>query len=310
MSFVAVAVGTAAVGIGASVYGGMQQADAAKAGSEAQVNALRSSNNISAAGVRDALAYLDPYRQYGLNAGASLQAALYSPEQRGQQVQSQRIGLQGEVDRLKAAMPAWVPHDKNDYKFRYPAYEQEAALATAKLKDAQSKLDTFEKQAAAMPQAGSGPKIQESPWYQFQADLLNRSMDRRESALGLSGSGAALEERRQGLIALGATETENQFNRLSHIYDVGANASAAGASAITGNASVQANNAVQVGNAQAQGLAGVASANANMANGVANSITGAVGSGLNYQMFNNLVKSNQNYGPRAQVRDPVMGTGY
>lgn len=298
MAFVAIAIGgAAAVGAGASIYSGMLGADAAKEGSEAQVNALRDASRTSQAGTRDALAYLDPFRQYGLNAGASLQQALYSPEQQQQQVTQQRIALQGEVDRIKANMPQWTPAGEDDYKHRYPAYAQENALAHFKLKDAQAKLDTFEKQSAAMPQGGQGPQIQESPWYQFQADLLNRSQDRAFAARGLTGSGFEAEERRRGLIELGAGETERQFGRIKGLYDIGANATVAGANAITGNATNIANNQIGVGQAQAQGIMGVAGANANMANGIANSVTGAVGAGLNYKQFQSLINANKPAAP-------------
>ena len=297
MSFVAAGVaigGAAVIGGGASIYSGMLQADAAKEGSEAQVNAFNQASLTSQAGTRDALAYLDPFRQYGLNAGVSLQQALYSPEQQQQQVNQQRIALQGEVDRLTAALPVWQPHGEEDYKYRYPAHEQAYAIADAKLKDAQSKLATFEKQAAAMPQGSAqGPKIQESPWYQFQADLLNRSQDRAFAARGLTGSGFEAEERRRGLIELGAGETERQFSRLKGLYDVGANTSTVGANAITGNATNIANNQIGVGQAQAQGIAGVANAQSNMVSGVANSITGAIGTGLNYMQFQNLLTANK-----------------
>jgi hypothetical protein len=291
----------AAIGVGASVYAGQEQAGAARDASGALVGAANQASVTSVAAQRDALAYLDPYRQYGLNAGVALQDALYSPEQKQQQINQQRIALQGEVDRLQAALPKWTPQGENDYKSRFPAFHQELTLAKAKLLDAQTKLQTFEKQAAAMP-TGPGAKIEASPWYQFQADLLNRNQDRAMAARGLTGSGFEAEERRRGLIELGAGETERQFARLKGLYDVGAQTSQIGANIITGTANNVANAQLQAGQAQAQGIQGVAGANANMVNGIANSVSGGIGMGLNYNQFNKLIESNQSGGYRMSSR--------
>lgn len=305
MSFVAVATavgGTALLGAGASIYGGMQQASAAKGASAAQQDAYSLANQTTIAGGRDALAYLDPFRQYGLNAGSSLQQALYSPQQQMQQMDTQKAALQGEVDRLKALAPKWDTYQvltgKNASERRASMFTQENQIAQQKIAEAQSKLDTFNKQyeMAKTQAAQPAAKIQESPWYQFQADLLNRGMDRSMAAQGLTGSGAALEERRMGLLQLGAQETENQFNRMAHLYDVGANAASTGAGVMTGAAQNIAQNQIASGQAQAQGIMGVAGANAGMATGIANSISGAVGMGLQYNQFENLINANKGSG--------------
>ena len=300
MSFVASSIaigGSALLGAGASIYSGSQMAGAAKEGAAAQQDALSLANQTTIAGGRDALAYLDPFRQYGLNAGVSLQQALYSPEQRSAQIASQRAQLQGEVDRLKALAPKWESYQlltgKNASERRASMFTQENQIAQQKIAEAQAKLDSFNQQAQSTPQGGQGPTIQESPWYQFQAQLLGRNQDRFFAARGLTGSGFEAEQRARGLIELGAGETERQFDRLKGLYDVGANAANAGAGALTGTAQTIANNQVAAGQAQAQGLAGVAGANANIASGIANSITGAVGAGLNYSQFQNLIAANR-----------------
>jgi hypothetical protein len=310
MAFVGTAIaGSALIGAGASIYGGMQQASAAKGAAAAQQDSLALATQTSIAGGRDALAYLDPFRQYGLNAGSSLQAALYSPQQRQQQMTDQRNQLLGEVNRLKALAPKWDTYQvltgPNASERRASMFTQENQIAQQKIAEAQSKLATFDKQAASQP--AQGPSIQASPWYQFQSDLLNRSMDRSMAAQGLTGSGAALEERRMGLLQLGAQETENQFNRLAHIYDVGATAAAQGAGAITGTAQAVSNNQIATGQAQAQGILGVAGANRDMAYGIANSVTGAVGMGLQQNQWN-MFRDSLN--ARNSGYDPVMGTGY
>jgi len=105
------------------------------------------------------------------------------------------------------------------------------------------------------------------------------------------------------LIELGAGETERQFGRLKGMYDVGANAASVGAGTITGTAQGIANNTTAQGQAQAQGIVGVAGANANMVNGIANSVTGAVGAGLNYAQFSKLIAANAGRGGGAGTMD-------
>lgn len=302
----------AVVGAGASIYAGSQQAGAARDASGAMTDAYGRATNVSVAAQRDALSYLDPYRQYGLNAGSSLQDALYSPQQKIQQLDTQRASLEGEVARLQSLVPKWETYGnltgKNASERKAAEFTAEQNLALQKVAEAQSKLDTFNKQYEVQKAQANQPaaKIQESPWYQFQADLLNRSMDRSMAAQGLTGSGAAMEERRVGLLQLGATETENQFSRLKGLYDVGANAASVGAGVITGTAQSIANNTIGAGQAQAQGYMGVAGANADMAKGVANSLTGAVGQGLNYTQFQNLIAANRGSGglaPRQSAPD-------
>ena len=231
----------AVVAAGAATYAGSQQASAAKDASGTMTDALgRSSTELRAAG-KDALAYLDPFRQYGLNAGSSLQDALYSPQQKMQQLDTQKAALEGEVARLQSQVPSWdnykILTGKNASERRAAEFTAENSAAQQRVAEAQAKLDTFNKTYESQKSSASKPsQIQESPWYQFQADLLNRSMDRSMSAQGLTGSGAALEERRRGLIELGAGETERQFGRLKGMYDVGANAASVGAGTITGTA--------------------------------------------------------------------------
>jgi hypothetical protein len=300
MAFVALAIGgSAALGTGTSIYGGIQQASGAKGAAAAQQDALSRAQQTTIAGQRDALAYLDPFRQYGLNAGQTLQDMLFSPGQRSAQIDAQRVQLQGEVDRLKALAPKWESYQiltgPRASERRASMFTQESQLAQQKIAEAQAKLDTFEKQADIMKQQASGPQttIEESPWYKFQAELLGRSQDRAMAARGLSGSGFEAEERRRGLIELGAGETERQFGRLKGLYDVGANASAQGAGILTGAAQQIAGLQAQSGQAQAQGILGVAGANAGMATGIANSITGAMGTGLNYIQMRNLINANK-----------------
>jgi hypothetical protein len=120
------------------------------------------------------------------------------------------------------------------------------------------------------------------------------------AARGLIGSGFEAEEKRRGLIELGAGETERQFNRLKGMYDVGANVSSQGAGVITGSSQQIAGLQSQYGQAQAQGILGVAGANIGMANGISNSLTGAAGMGLEYMQMEKLINANT---PRTNNND-------
>lgn len=311
MSFVAAAIGgSALLGAGASIYSGSQMAGAAKDASAAQQDALSQANQTTIAAGRDALAMLDPFRQYGLNAGFSLQSAMYSPEQRTAQIENQRLSLQGEVDRLKSLAPKWESYPiltgKMASERRFSMFTQESNLAKQKIAEAQAKLDTFNKQAASMSAQGAGPSIEASPWYKFQADLLGRQMDRHFAARGLQGSGFEAEEKRRGLIELGAGETERQFGRMKGLYDVGANAANVGAGSLTGTAQSVSNNQIAAGQAQAQGIMGVAGANRDMVTGIANNINSNLGLYLGNKQWQQFASTLNSRNSPTPAKDPVF----
>ncbi len=323
MAFVAAAIGgSAAIGIGSSIYGGTQRSRGARNAAAAQQDGISRAMTTMQNGGRDALEQLDPFRQFGLNAGNTLQDMMYSPEQRASQMDAQRIQLQGEVERLKAQAPKWATYQiltgENASERRAAMFTQESQLAQQKIAEAEAKLGTFEKQAEMQQQRGSQarPAIEESQWYKFQSELLGRSQDRAMAARGLTGSGFEAEERRRGLIELGAGETERQFGRLKGLYDVGANMSSQGANILSGTAEGVARLQAQAGQAQAGGIMGAANARADMATGVANSVNSAIGTGLNVMQFQSLMAANQagggagRFGPTPGGKDPVMGTGY
>jgi hypothetical protein len=289
----------AVVGAGASVTGGLLQSGAAKDAAAAQQDAAQQGIATQQAGQRDALAYLDPYRQFGLTAGYAMNNMLYSPDQIRNATDTQRIAIQGEIDRLKATVPKWETYQtftgKNASERRRDAFHSELNSVQTKIREAEAKLATFNKQSELQlgrAQAGP-PKVEASPWYQFQSELLGRTMDRHFAARGLSGSGFEAEEKRRGLIELGAGETERQYSRMAAMFGSGLNAATAGAGAISGTSQGIANMQVGAGNAQAQGLIGAGNAYANMATGIGNAATGAIGAGLNYSMFNSLMNRNK-----------------
>jgi hypothetical protein len=258
--------------------------------------------------------------------------ALYSPEQIKNTSDTQRIALQGDIDRLKATLPQWETYQtftgKNASERRRDAFIAERNTISQKIAEAEAKLATFNKQSelqlsqvqqvqqTRQAQPKPGP-VEESPWYKFQAELLGRTMDRHFAARGLSGSGFEAEEKRRGLIELGAGETERQyarmvaederqFSRMSGMFGIGANAAAQGAGAITGTAQGVSNLQVGAGNAQAQGLIGAGNAYANMATGIGNAATGAIGAGLNYNMFTNLMARNKSVPTGTAYQRPDM----
>jgi hypothetical protein len=311
MSWVAVAIGgSALLAGGTSAMTGIMGSNSAKDASAAQQDAANRGITTLQAGQRDALNYLDPFRQFGLNAGYTLQDSMYSPEQRAAQMDQQRLQYTAEVDRLKALIPKWETYQtftgKNASERRRDAFTAEYNTALQKVAEAESKLSSFNKQAELMQaQAASGvnkmPEMQESPWYKFQSELLGRNMDRFFAARGLTGSGFEAEERRRGLIELGAGETERQYSRLFNMYGTGANAANAGAGALTGTSQGMANMQVGAGNAQAQGIIGSNNAITNAITGGTNAATGAVGSFLNYQMFQDLMAKNKPAVPTGTV---------
>jgi hypothetical protein len=311
MSWVAVAIGgSALLAGGTSAMTGIMGSNSAKEASAAQQDAANRGITTLQAGQRDALNYLDPFRQFGLNAGYTLQDSMYSPEQRAAQMDQQRLQFTAEVDRLKALIPKWETYQtftgKNASERRRDAFTAEYNTALQKVAEAESKLNSFNKQAQlTQAQAASGvnkmPEMQESPWYKFQSELLGRNMDRFFAARGLTGSGFEAEERRRGLIELGAGETERQYSRLFNMYGTGANAANAGAGALTGTSQGMANMQVGAGNAQAQGIIGSNNAITNAITGGTNAATGAVGSFLNYQMFQDLMAKNKPAVPTGTV---------
>jgi hypothetical protein len=330
MGFVATAiVGSAAIGAGASIYAGSQQAKGAKKAADrnatAQGDMYGRAIETQQAGKSETLAYLDPVRRLGLNAGYSLQQALYSPQQKAQQQVMQRQELQAEIDRLQASrttLDATTVSPGKRYQTRKQTafYQNDQAIQT-KIREAEAQLKSFDQQSTsqamfdAQQDASGANSIQASPWYEFQARLFGRDQDRYFAARGLTGSGHESEQRTRGMIELGAQETERQFGRLKGLFDVGANATVAGANAITGAATGIAGNQVAAGQAQgqaqAQGILGEYGSRANTAAGVANSVTGAVGAGLNYAQFQNLINANKTGSPLggAQRRDPVYDSG-
>jgi len=318
MSFVAVAIGggvAAGAGAGASIYGGMQQSKAAKRSSNAMQDAFNQSIATQQAGKREALGYLDPVRQMGLNAGSTLESLLYSPGQRQAQAANQTALYQGEIDKLTAqnlTFDQWRAEHGAQYtggkgmKRSRSAYAAYSSDINNRIRDAQSNLTNYQKQAQVQQQtAGQANDIQASPWYQFQASLFNRNEDRANSARGLTGSGFEAEARRMGMLQLGAQETESQFGRLFNMLGLGANASTVGAGVITGTAQNVGQAQQGIGQAQAAGYQGVAQANANMAAGVSNAVGGAIGAGLNAYQFQSLINANKPQPAATPVGNPA-----
>jgi hypothetical protein len=301
----------AVVGAGASVTGGLLQSGAAKDAAAAQQDAYNQGITTSLAGQRDALSYLDPYRNFGLTAGYAMTNALYSPEQLKHSTDSQRIALEGEIARLKSSIPQWDTYQtftgKNASERRRDSFHAELNTIQTKIREAESKLATFNRQSELQlsqaqqmqgtRQAQPKQPVEASPWYQFQAELLGRTMDRHFAARGLSGSGFEAEEKRRGLIELGAGETERQYARmvgeeerefakLGMLFGAGLNSSVAGAGAITGTSQNVAGMQIGQGQAAANGLLRVGEANAGIATGIGNQLNSAAGLYLQNQQWN------------------------
>lgn len=294
--------GAAGVQAGGSIWSSLIQRDAAKEATAIQSDALQNSRRTLQDAQGNALSYLDPFRQYGLNAGAAMQGLLYSPDQINAQIDAQRAQLQGEVDRLTAALPVWerfpILTGKNASERRAAMFTEQYNAGQTALSQAQAKLNSFEQQAKSMQAqaAQGGPKIEASPWYKFQSELLGRDMDRFFAARGLTGSGFEAEERRKGLIQLGAQETDKQFSRMNSLYTTGASAASQGANILTSMGTQIANNQTAQGAVEAQGILGAADATTNMISGVTNAVTGNLAKGMEYgltmELFDSLKRAN------------------
>jgi hypothetical protein len=87
---------------------------------------------------------------------------------------------------------------------------------------------------------------------------------------------------------------------------VGAQTAQTGASVITGTATNLANQQIGMGNAQAEGILGVAGANRDMVNGISNSINSSAGMYLVNKQWNTFAAGLNARNNPAAAKDPVF----
>lgn len=297
MSFVAVAIGTsAAVGVGGSLASGVMSRNAAKEGAALTADAAMRAERGLTDRSDQALDFLQPYRDIGVNAGNSLAFASVSPQERARQAALQQADLEAEVQKLSqgtdwASFP--ILTGKNASERRAAQFSEVENARVSKLRDAQGRLDALKRQAAVNDKFGdSANTFTESPAFKFQSEIGGELMDRKLSSMGLSKSGAGAEILRRFVTGLTAEESDRQTNRLQGLFQVGANASSNMASTLSNFAPPIANTQIQQGQAQAAGVLGGTEAMVNGITGATNAVTGAAATGANYSLANALVSRN------------------
>ena len=287
-------VGAAAIGAGGSIYSGMVQSDAAKR----SAGLMSDANRQAEAGLNDrmqqSLSLLAPFLQIGRQSGDTLSMLSVSPAERQRQIGTERSRLQSEVERLSvggnwASFPNLTGPMASERKaamFNEQEYGRQQELAKA-----QSALSAFDKEVEA-GNAISDQPIEASPLYQWQLEQGTKYMDRSLAKKGLSKSGEGMKVLGDFVRGLGAEEADRQYGRLMGLYTTGANAASSSAQVLGAFAPQIAGTQIGQGQARAQGVLGSGEATANMISGVTNSVTGAVGMGLQYSQMNKLIESN------------------
>lgn len=141
----------------------------------------------------------------------------------------------------------------------------------------------------------SGQIMSNDPLYQWQQEEGQRNLNRQTARMGLTNSGAGLELNRRFQAQILGDESQRYMTNLQNTAAMGANAAAHVAS----NTTSLAQGEMQAQTTGAQGI-GQANLNQGVAYGnigtsVANAGSSAMGSYLNYNMFNQLIgQMNQN----------------
>src|SRR5581483_4689215 len=123
--------------------------------------------------------------------------------------------------------------------------------------------------------------IKDSPLYKYQAMKTAQAL----AASGLTNSNAAIDQN----VLLAGQSQQQMLNNSFSLYNTGAQAAAALAAQAQGFGGQIAGTQVGAGNAMAGGVVGAANAQAGGIAGAANAFTGAVGTGLSYSLYGNLL---------------------
>jgi hypothetical protein len=291
--------GSALLGAGGSIAGGLIGANASKKAAGQQESALYAQFGQQQSARDQMLQYFDPFRQMGLQAGQALTGELYSPQQQTQQAQSSIDSLNRQMGVLRQQMMGYrtgqgVPILQGDRASERRAVvwnqmiqqnEQQQAAIKDQLATQQSQLANAKTQAAN-PNA-QAEQLQNNPMYTAGANVVGRHL----AAQGLQGSQEAI--RQEGTLA--ATVYQNQIQNQLGIYQPSVGAAGQMAGNI-GNLGMQMGQTLgNVGQVQAQGTIGAANSWQQMASGIGNAASGAIGGALNYSLFNKLM-GNMNTG--------------
>lgn len=316
MSFVVAGVaigGSAALGVGGSIWSGMVQRDAAKEGAAAMEDASRRAERGLTERQRQALGLLAPFMRPGARAGDTLSFLTVSPQERKRQNALERADMQSNIDQLSQGI-SWenmpLLTGKNASERRESMWKEQEGARKNQLTAAQQAITDFDKRVEIEGQFGDEP-IQNSPLYDWQMEQGTKYLDRSLARKGLRGSGEGVKLLGDFVRGLGAEESERQVSRLMGLFNTGAGAASGSANILSSFAPQIAQTQIGQGEARARGILGAGEATSNMITGATNQITGAVGNYLQFDMFKNLMSKNSGGGQQQQrARDPVMGTGY
>ncbi len=294
MTWVAAAVGgSALIGGGGSIAGALIGANSARQAAGQQESGLYAALGQQQSTQNALLNYFDPFRSMGLQAGQALTGELYSPQQQITQAQST-------IDQLNMKLKDLTQFGKglttgqgvplmqgaNASERRAVVWNQMAQqndqqihAIKAQIAQQQAQLTSAQKQAAN-PQS-QADMITGNPMYTAASNAASRQL----AAQGLQGSQEAI--RQEGTLA--SDVYQKQIANQLGIYQptVGAATQMSGLIGNMGQGMAQTQ--ASIGQAQAQGTIGAANAWGQGVSGIANSVTGAGSSLLNYKLYNQLI---------------------
>jgi hypothetical protein len=291
MTWLAAAVGgSAALSAGGSIFTGLMGSNAAKSAAAGQESMGYQALGMQQSAIQQMLAYFDPFRQQGLQAGQALTGELYSPAQRTQQLQSSLTGFQNDLATAQrklaeASSGSSVPvlTGKDASSRRVPIWNQAISQARSEVERIQGQITSTQGQLTAAQQNAANPASQAdmitgNPMYQAGAQAVSR----RLAAQGLQGSQEAI--RQEGSLASGTYQ--NQIANQLALYQptVGATAQMAGNIGTMGNQMAQTLGGI--GQTNAQGILGASQALQGGITGAASSLNSGASNLLNYQLYN------------------------
>lgn len=300
-------VGSSLLGAGANLFGASQQASAAEEAALAQ-NQLASQGQAAIADATTrGLEATQPYRDIGLAAYTRLSQLLGVPlptgtadplaAQRARLEDAYRTALAQETALGDSIRNGTFPLLSGPYasERRQQLFEAQAQPLRAATQRAKAALDTFNARnppgtAPTVPAANlsGSPAFQFTPIYDYQRAIGLRNLLRSQSARGLIGSGAGLEQEMVLDQALQAEDVNRQLSALLQASNIGAQAGS-GQSQILGASGGQlANLLTQNAIFQGAGITNAAAARAGAAAGIANQVNSAAGLYLQNQQFNML----------------------
>ncbi len=308
MTWVAAAVGGSAVlGMGGSVLGGVMGGNAAKKAAGQQESGLYAALGQQQSTQNTLLNYFDPFRTMGLQAGQALTGELYNPQQQIEQAQSTLDSLNQKMKSLHQQQKGFATGQGVPLLTGDKASERRGVIWSQMIdQNVQQQRALREQIAAQQGNLARAQKQAANP--QSQADMItgnpmytaaSNAASRHLAAQGLQGSQEAI--RQEGTLA--ADVYQKQMANQLGIYQPTVQSTANVAGMIGNLGMAQAQTLGGIGEAQAQGTIGQANAWQGAVSGAANSAIGGGSTLLNYSLYNKLIgnmntgAANTGYGP-------------